>query len=252
MLKLIAAAVLAAATLAVPARAETTVEKLKLRHQTPDLILGLLKKDALPKEVEGILGYPLDNSLFAQGSRSGIEAFRRGVETIDVPITYFSATEAEVTLSVGRLPPQPLLRDLRKLKDAGRVRIENRSLVIHGQPAWVKEALGVVARAVMADAPATAEPTPGGLTLLPRSTGALPGKIEFDVPAGARVFLTGDKTEARLDEGARMIVTDRGTFTLGEEGGFHLQIKNARITLRTRKDGGYHVVIEPLAPAGGR
>lgn len=81
-------------------QAEKVTRKLKLQHVDPATALSRLRTSSLPKGIDGILGYALDNSLIAQGSEAGIEALGRLVAQIDVPAAQAAPAERRVTMSL--------------------------------------------------------------------------------------------------------------------------------------------------------
>jgi hypothetical protein len=139
------------------------LEKLTLAHQKPTELMNLflskkmpiavpgqrfipLGESYLPKGIEGVLAFQLDNSLIVRGTSEALEALKRGIQIADVKIDRPSKEQAVAVLTPKRLHPRFLREQFLKLPDAGTATVKDEQLTICGSTEWVEEALRIAIR----------------------------------------------------------------------------------------------------------
>ena len=161
----IAVTLMATALFLLPTRAdeakvaapEKEVLKITLAHTDPDAMMLFLfggklggfreaqkskvnEKSLVPSGIDGMLGYPLDGSVLAQGSPRAIQDLRRVIQLADVKM---EMTEGlfHVTVSVSPANANAARETVLHLAGAGFSDASEKGLTLTGSQDWVRAAM---------------------------------------------------------------------------------------------------------------
>jgi len=140
--------------------AELVMRKMKLAHLKPEECLKLLTSARVPEGVQGILTYPIDNSLIARGTPGALSAMERGVRIVDVQVTELPNGAARTSLHPGRVSGETLRTRLLALPEAGAATWYDGVLALEGKRAWVRATIRRAMQLEMEVAPAPQAPAP--------------------------------------------------------------------------------------------
>ena len=150
--------------------AEPVVEKIKLLHADPNALIRLFsggatkgmteqekaeaqRQSAVPKGIQGLLGYPLDNTVIVQGTPEAIEQLKRGIRVADVERTDLKNGRFQVVLAPDKKNVDRLDRAVRALPGAGIVEVKDGRLTLEGAEAWVEASLRAAIRVELTEEP---------------------------------------------------------------------------------------------------
>lgn len=101
---------------------------------------------AIPEDIVGILGYPLDRSLLVRGPLASIQVLHDVLRVIDVPVELLDDGSARAVVHPRAFKPEQFRSLLPATVGEGRVTARGRDLILEGAEAWILQALGFVAK----------------------------------------------------------------------------------------------------------
>jgi hypothetical protein len=230
------------------AQEEVRVEKVILAFTKPDDMVRLIsQKVGVPKALEGILGYPLDNSLLVRGKPSAISALKDAVAIGDIVVGFDTAEFRTAKLTFRKAKPeqaQTVREVILKLNGAGSASIEDSRISVRGSEKWVTEAIAAAMRAEMlASGIDLAPPSPPNefSAVKPHVEAAAPW-ITITVPAGINVMVQADKADYNASKGEALFT---GSPKL-KAGGLELQVRGQLRLLGGKK--GEQAIVQLLIP----
>lgn len=119
---------------------EAWVLLLSRTATTKEAVRGV--KDAVvPTGIQGLVLYPLNNTLLVQGEPGAVEALKKGLALVDQPLENPAKDQVRVKLQPQWIDAALLRIAVAAIPEGGTAELTGRTVTVAGTPAWLHQAL---------------------------------------------------------------------------------------------------------------